>query len=285
MSTQREIQEANQGKEPYFPTSRRPGPIAGDRVKRVVRTTAEDLRAVNGGSILAIVVPEFVSDEDRSEALKRVLNMELRGYHDEPALKYGGAALSDSKGRPDERARYFDEADSTFDEVRRASNGIVDKMLAHLTAGWTPGLRRLVLSGRRTNGAICRVWREGAQGGAHEDRLRRDGDGDPDAIDLHQLSALVYLETADTGGELALWATSYPDDAEFESMRDPASTYAFDEDLLPSAAVTIKPNAGDLILFSTLRPHAVRRITSGRRTTISFFVGFNSPNDSGLVWA
>jgi hypothetical protein len=83
-----------------------------------------------------------------------------------------------------------------------------------------------------------------------------------------QYSANIYMDIPHEGGELEVWDVpplSPGDIVQSDVEKDWRS-------MLPPPIV-LKPEPGELVLFNTRRPHAVRGFKSGMRTSIQCFIG------------
>jgi hypothetical protein len=83
-----------------------------------------------------------------------------------------------------------------------------------------------------------------------------------------QYSANIYMDIPDEGGELEIWDVpplTATDIVQSDVEKDWRSTL--------SEPIVIKPEPGELILFNTRRPHAVRGFKSGIRSSIQCFIG------------
>lgn len=83
-----------------------------------------------------------------------------------------------------------------------------------------------------------------------------------------QYSANIYMDIPEMGGELEIWDVppfTHEDVVEADIHKDWRS-------ILPLPLV-LKPKPGELILFNTRRPHAVRGFKRGIRSSIQCFIG------------
>ncbi|NBD31407.1 MAG: hypothetical protein GVY17_00140 [Cyanobacteria bacterium] len=101
-----------------------------------------------------------------------------------------------------------------------------------------------------------------------------DSNHDPHAFLYNQIAANIYLQTQPEGGELMLWDHKCNTQTEYDALRD-GDSYALDATKLSAPAISIKPEAGDLILFESTRVHAVRPGKCCSRITMSTFIGYN----------
>lgn len=237
------------------------------------------------GKYIAIRVPEFYP----SDYCKNLAELLHRQIGSEPVT--GGIYESDidsfwNVANDEERLeRYFAGAFTVPDRLRRLSAphpSPADLFRLALDDAWPSGATLMTLQGRKMPFGISRLWRQGSQGLPHQDVLWREVA--PGTLPFHPLGQLgvnIYVDTADEGGELEAWDFVITD-AEYENLRDryPGS-YGYAKGMLPQASLSISPGVGDLVMVNTLRVHAIRCITRGRRITVSGFV-VNAGTDQPL---
>jgi hypothetical protein len=112
-------------------------------------------------------------------------------------------------------------------------------------------------------------------GGGHL-RIHVDRATDGWRSGMARVAAVGYLITGDAAGEgeLEFWDRVIPA-SEFENLHD--VPYELQRRVLGDPALTIRPEAGDLIVFNSEQLHAVSPSRASRRLTISCFVGIESP--------
>ena len=255
--------------------------------------TSNTLESLLQGEVAAISVPGFAP---------RVVVDALRAFIDasslEPYPYYATATEGDSfefmgvervgytynESYIDCRKRneYYARAGTGIHAVRKACGdrlGPIDALRLLLDEVWAPGAGLARFDGKPTFAGVCRVVAAecsqlfGAQ--PHFDMIPRS----IVALDA-QLSANVYLELPDTGGELELWPQVALGEAEVAALSGAVDIRS----RLP-APFLVKPEIGDLLLFDTRRPHAVRPFPKGRRCSIQAFVGVEASSRRLLVWS
>ncbi|MGP3947722.1 2OG-Fe(II) oxygenase [Streptomyces sp. 7N604] len=183
------------------------------------------------------------------------------------------------------RERYFNVALPLQQRLRRLSAPYpspVDLLRLALDEAWPGGAGLMKMSGRKMPFGITRLWRTGSEALPHQDVLHREIGEEDDTVRLvSQLGVNIYLDTADEGGELETWDHVITDEA-YEDLRDEyEGSYGYPRSMLPEESLLISPEVGDLVMVNTTCAHAVRKITRGRRMTVSGFVG-NSGTDQPL---
>jgi hypothetical protein len=240
--------------------------------------------------LLAIRVPAFLPPEVCEKLAARLRgNDEWERYADPSARgigTLGGKALFDCAGKT-ECDNYFATADSARDGVRKLLLPYVnpsDLIQAKLDEAWEAGCGLMKIAGRRANKGLIRSFEAGGEALPHTDRSDWDFPCPETMRVAEQLAVNCYLSQAAIGGELELW-TLRPTREEYNALRDGAS-YGLRRDLLPSPEVIIRPNPGDLIVFSASRVHAVRPSTGGgARVTVSGFVAYSGPDDQLRIFS
>lgn len=183
------------------------------------------------------------------------------------------------------RERYLDAALHVQRRMRAMSEphpSPVDQLRLALDEAWPGGATLMTMNGRKMPFGITRLWRTGKEALPHQDLLWREAGPDLLSVTLQgQLGVNIYLDTADEGGELETWDV-YITDEQYESLRETyPGSYGYSRDMLPRESLLISPEVGDLVMVNTTRAHAVRKITAGRRMTVSGFVG-NAGTDQPL---
>lgn len=96
---------------------------------------------------------------------------------------------------------------------------------------------------------------------------------------IQQLSVNIYLDLPQKGGELEIWSVPCFEANTIETM-DPATDL---RSILPQPSI-FNPTKGDLVIFNTRKPHAVRSFLEGRRITLQSFIGIHDDYTISL-WA
>lgn len=92
-----------------------------------------------------------------------------------------------------------------------------------------------------------------------------------------QFSANIYIHVPESGGELEVWDLP-PLSPEAVTQLDIDHTM---RNTHPNG-ILFKPSEGDLALFNTRRPHAVKSFSKGIRSSIQCFIGLNK--DGSLTY-
>lgn len=143
-------------------------------------------------------------------------------------------------------------------------------LLRNLDGAWPWGVKS---SSGSPNG-VYRYFAGGGHFGIHIDRAV-DGWG----CGVARLAVVGCLIAATAGGEgnLEMWDLVLPE-SEFDAIRE--LPYEMQRRILGQPALSLIPEAGDLIVFNSEQLHAVTPTISTRRLTISCFAGINGPGEA-----
>lgn len=176
-----------------------------------------------------------------------------------------------------ERASYYADALPNIRRVREAVAprlSPIDKLRLELDEVWPRGATLARFEGRTMFVGIGRIIRpetsEDSELNPHVDVLPASC-----CALSAQLAANVYVAVPPVGGALEIWGRLGGTQSEpMVSIGRPES----------SPTVTIQPQMGDLVVFSSWRLHAVGRFRSGVRTSIQGFIGYTTVEHPLLLW-
>lgn len=273
---------------------------AGVVAPELSRRSVEDLIA---GRVLAIHVPGFL-DPATCERLSGWLHdhpdavsytVRFRGENGEMAelstgVRRVGPPLNQAVARDGETfswdpgavARYQQEAADFVRGLRAVcapDPTPAERLAAALAAAWPGPVDRLRVAGAETYSGIGRITEPRAQlleASPHVDALP------PEFGVPTQLGANLYLSVPVDGGEsggLQVWPSPSVTPADVYLR----GTTSFDRAALPPPT-TVVPAAGDLVILSTHRPHAVLQFERGRRVSMHSFVA-RLPGGDLALWS
>lgn len=144
----------------------------------------------------------------------------------------------------------------------------IDKLRLTLDENYMFGSNLANFEGHKMFSGIARYTSADAHlsAHAHVDSLT------PDKAFDDQFAANIYLTQPEDGGELLYWSNHQkltPSEVHDEKMNQ----YLWD--LPADEAIKIKPEKGDLLLFSTQIPYAIAPFSKGERISLQTFIGKN----------
>lgn len=237
---------------------------------------------------IAVRVPHFY-DPAYAKTLSDLLYKEIdsavaAGIYESNVDSYWSVARDHQR-----RERYLNAALPLQRRLRRISAphpSPVDLLRVTLDEAWQGGAGLLRMGGRRTPFGATRLWRTNSEALPHQDVLRREQGEDMKGIDLlGQIGVNIYLDVAEEGGGLEAWDHVVSDEEYAGLGGRYEGSYGYDRERLPGRSLLIHPQVGDLVMINTAYVHAVRKITAGRRITVSGFVGSRGSEQPLLCWS
>lgn len=237
---------------------------------------------------IAVRVPRFYSPayaKSLSELLyKEIDDAVAAGIYESNVDSYWSVAKDSGR-----RERYLNAALPLQRKLRRLSAphpSPVDLLRVALDESWPGGAGLMRIGGRKTPFGATRLWRTNSEALPHQDVLHREQTDDTRDINLvGQLGVNIYLDVAEEGGGLEAWDHIVSDEEYYALGRDYEGSYGYSREQLPEQSLVIAPQVGDLILINTAFVHAVRKITHGRRITVSGFVGSRGMSEPLRCWS
>lgn len=223
------------------------------------------------GALLACRIPDYYDARRGAHAVERLVRSPAFSHYDSPgAENIGHIGKSAFEGADHE---YYAQATTNIQAVRAAFAPLqnpMDRFRCEL-GEICPGGAQLANLGRGPMFVgLVRTFADGAEALPHNDIVQRDVAGAEGVPVGFQFAANIHLSAADQGGELELWDRPITNE-EYEALRLPNS-YGLDRRALGAPDLSLKPVAGDLILFDSKLPHAVRPARGGIRAAISCFM-------------
>ncbi|MCU0239324.1 MAG: 2OG-Fe(II) oxygenase [Pyrinomonadaceae bacterium] len=252
------------------------------------RLNAQDILDIAEGRRLAVRIPQFCKPQIAKLGAKRIINdsAEKLGTYQNASIDYLGQPFYDTNASQKDREIYYQTATNNprgFREIFSPYQCPSDTLRVELDEFWTCGARVLEIGGRKMSSATCRVFRPGGLALPHQDVLEWDAPFEPNAKQFsNQLTALVYLEMPEVGGEVELWDKRYSE-SDYNKYRL-GETYGLDKSLIPEPDFVIKPSVGDLLIWNASKVHAVRETVGGIRITISSFIGYSGRYQPLYLW-
>lgn len=147
----------------------------------------------------------------------------------------------------------------------------IDKIRLELDEYWPHGANLANIDGQKMFVGVVRLM-ESKYSHLSEETPHIDSIVSDKIVFDKQFSAIIYLRVPQSGGELEIWDTNPPTvfDKSWRSRQpDP---------------YIIVPEARELVLINTKKPHAVKAFENGQRIAIQCFVGFRE-NEPILLWS
>lgn len=174
------------------------------------------------------------------------------------------------------RETYYREALPAIRRLRSACApdvSPIDRFRLELDELWPGGARVASFEGKSMFVGIVRVMQPAASEGSelypHFDALPSDVwdfDG--------QFAANIFVKVPPRGGELEIWDVP---------PLEPGATLRPDWRETGGPPLMINPEVGDLIVFNSRKPHAVRRFDGSVRISVQTFLGVRK-SDPVLLW-
>jgi hypothetical protein len=269
--------------------------LSSDRQKQGNIISAKDLEewhliGILDHSIDAVIVPNYFLEQDCLTIAERIKQSKyFCAYPGYPTVSRLGQELYECESEL-ELAKYQEDAPTLIKEMRRLVHPYIspiDRLRVELDDIWICGCNLAKLGNQKAFVGIVREFKEDNPSEPHCDIMARGFlehyQDKPNVI--NQIAANVYLKTSELGGEIVLW-DEWPTQSEYNMARntdDPAS-FGLDRKKIAQPKLEIKPNLGDLILFNTMRIHAVKKIKMGVRMTWGCLIGYSGANDPLVIW-
>jgi hypothetical protein len=191
----------------------------------------------------------------------------------------------DTKWDPAQIAKYHDEALASIHEVRASFYPYlcpIDHLRLLLQELWPGGANLLRLRGRACFVGAFRVFQPTtSEFYPHNDRIDQETDAPEIAGMIEQLVANVYLQVPNDGGDLQLWLRDPTED----ERRVILDVEGIDPSDIEPPRLTIHPEPGDLIIFSSAMLHAVVPAHGTHRVGMAAFIGCKQPEEPLFMWS
>lgn len=195
-----------------------------------------------------------------------------------------GVSVGDASESLDREELYLATALHTSNQLREAfgkSGFPGDKMRAVIDELWPAGALAGRIRGCLMLPMNVRKWGRGDLARPHIDQCRSLL---MKSLRLKmRLGVNIYVDAPPEGGggELDFWGFPTNEDS-YEAVRK--GSYGVERQELGEPHETLRPIAGDLILFDAARLHGVRRVESGSRVTVAGFLGVRGDGEPLVVF-
>jgi hypothetical protein len=250
--------------------------------------TTQSLLHLATRKIGAIHIKDFYPRDVCSEVSKRAIDHPALGhYHKKYTSSVGRVYMPhiDTKWDPKEINKYHDASLPSIRDVRsmffpRISP--VDYVRLLLQELWPAGANLLRLRNRVCFVGAFRVFQPTtSEFYPHNDQIDQETDA-PEISDItEQLVANIYLQVPEIGGDLQLWLRE-PTPTEKEII---LTVEGLDPATIERPVLTIHPEPGDMIIFSSRMLHAVTPGKDTHRVGMAAFIGCPSPDKPLVFWS
>ena len=258
----------------------------------------KDLLDLLHGKYLALRIPNYYPEKEAEEISQELVKQKsLERYDRAPDVGVQRTAITffETSACVEMLKRYYKHAQVSIQTLREAcfpNLSPLDKFKLELEEMWVAGAYIENIHDQTMLAGIGRVFEDDFELPPHQDIFARDisDAGLPPVRPFEnlaaQLSANIYLQIPESGGELEVWEIK-PSTFEQEKIRDSEYTYEgiIDRNILPSPTLQIKPKQGELILFDSGRIHAVRPCQGGPRVSMSMFIGYRTTDKALTYWS
>ncbi|KST65066.1 hypothetical protein BC008_19905 [Mastigocoleus testarum BC008] len=266
------------------------------RVSQSLQLT--DLLDLLESKYLALRIPNYYPQQEAEEISQELIKQKtLERYDRAPDVGVQRTAITffETSCCVEMLQRYYKHAQVSIQTLRQAcfpNLSPLDKLKLELEEMWVAGAHIENIHDKTMLAGIGRVFEDNFELPPHQDIFARDisDSGVPPTRPFEnltaQLSANIYLQIPESGGELEVWELK-PSTFKQEEIRDQDYKYEgiIDRNILPKPTLLIKPEKGELILFDSGRVHAVRSCQGGPRVSMSIFIGYRTQDKSLTYWS
>ena len=224
------------------------------------------------GQIPALIVPKILSKTECSSLCDRITNNQTTNGN---PRRFGTSLSSHIY----EKSRYFSNAQRSNDSLKKLFAENISPLIAMRNAiskKFQKQLTTAIENGMSYSDAVIRI--HGNDDSVH---LHRDNSNfemsDYNVSNLkNQLSAILYLQSPEQGGELTIYHKLW--NKEDERMREP--DFGYSSALIEDVHKTkISPIEGNMVLLNPKFYHQIESVSGSRsRISIGFFFGELSKN-------
>ncbi|MBS3030735.1 MAG: 2OG-Fe(II) oxygenase (plasmid) [Dolichospermum sp. DET50] len=247
-------------------------------------------------SIDAVIVPNYFLEQECITISERIKKSQyFHAYPGHPSVSRLGQELFECGESEIELAKQQEKALTLIKEMRRLVHPYIspiDRLRIELDDIWRCGCNLAKLGDKKVFAGVVREHQEDSPGQPHCDVMGwgflESYKDKPNLI--NNIAANVYLKMPESGGETILW-DEWPTQSEYKNGEysivhntDVPDSVSFDSTKIAQPKLEIQPNQGDLILFNSMRIHAVKKIETGVRMTWGCLIGYSGTDKPLVIW-
>lgn len=248
--------------------------------------SANDIQDLISGKLACLRIPHYFSNDYCSTVAERIQNHPNTGVFG-MAKKVGRLGMAHIEITDQEKlSTYQAQAVASTIQNRHVFapfGSPIDRLRAELEDIWPHGAYLETVNGHKAFAGICRMLDADITVPAHNDNIGRDLPDNADAQKITtQLSACIYLQVPESGGELRLWmqdadqtAPLTTKDAEMFGLKNHTT----------SPKHEIKPQVGELLLFNISKYHGVAPGKGKTRINTGLFIGYRGDDQPLTYWS
>ena len=224
------------------------------------------------GKIPALIVPEILSKTECSSLCSKISNIQTTNGNPK---KFGTSLSSHIY----EKSKYFSNAKRSNDSLKKLFAENISPLIAMretISKIFQKQLTTAIENGTSYSDAVIRIHDNDDSVHLHRDNSNFEM-GDYNVSNLkNQLSAILYLQSPEQGGELTIFHKMW--NKEDECMREP--DFGYSSTLIEDVHKTkILPIEGNMILLNPKFYHQIESVSGTKsRISIGFFFGELSKN-------
>ena len=232
------------------------------------------------------VIPAIILENALSEITCKEVSKKITEFHNmtnfSPNSRYVGESLNSYINF---KTQYFEKTKHMDHQLRQVFSDIEDPryiMRDLLSTIFTKKIIPAKENGKTYSNGIFRIHNCDESFPIHRDNASFEANNYTVSKLRNQLSAVLHLQTAQSGGELILYQKSWKKSD--EQFRFPEFGYS-DDVVNDSKFIKIKPNVGDIVIINPIHYHTISKINGVLdRISVGFFFG-QSDKSTLLCWS